>query len=935
MRPDRLVVALLMVTHVSFLCAGTKKIDLAQGWGVTQEELIDTLWPKAPRPTTVIPRAAKAPAIDGKPGDPCWASATVIDYWVSCKGFGSKPPLRFGIDENIGATEARVCYDDQNLYIYMRCDEEHMGWLQMKVAERDGSTWKDDCIEVFLDRERDRRQAVHVIINPAGAIYDSALIDGKEDRSWNFSGDKIGKHHGEDYWAIEMAFPFASLGGAPKLGERWGFNLCRQRRASGQVAIWAYGTWSGMPFGFGELPKMGDAVFGLGAANADVPGEPFFGRSEFKFTYRNDTDEPMKLQAKVQIDYHDTHDEEKPITLTAKPGEPVQGRVPFTVRHEGMAHATLVLCQEGHAEPLVAQRRGFYIRPISPQLEALIPRAQKLMAKAEEGPFRESVTGYLEQLRALKQEIEAFKQGLIGQPSDLANYAQWLALHRRVQEFAGQAGFVVWSKHPSLPTSPNDFPATMKDVNEIRLRAAQNERVNAALMVTNLTEDPLNILVRARATALVDVLAPFATDMETVVKENPDALGFETVRGFNLPGKVGEPLVSLGQLRELVLMPLSTRQLILAFQTKGLKPGPHYASFELHTLNKAFGKRRVRVKLEVYPFELADDAELGVHAYDYSGQDWQLQDIRAHKVNTLFTADFGKFKLTKDGQFVHDMKRAAQGTKEKLRFGGRAGWAYGLCNSYHQWAQKQGLKPGGEKYDTCFRQAVRSLAEAHREVGFEDGSYLIGVWDEVKGKDVDTCVHLLKLLKEEAPHIRLANTIQCSMAEQKKLFPYIDVWVAAGGYYWNAKWADELRKAGKELWGYTCSTPVRGMNPLGYYRFAGWRAMKARMDGISFFAWSYLVYQFDDEIITNRGWEAWRDGVEDWQVWHTLRKQIARIRKLGREDEAKNAEKLEQELLDKLFKLGTHPKDSPELAEQLEATRHAFAEEIIRLQKIR
>jgi len=272
---------------------------------------------------------------------------------------------------------------------------------------------------------------------------------------------------------------------------------------------------------------------------------------------------------------------------------------------------------------------------------------------------------------------------------------------------------------------------------------------------------------------------------------------------------------------------------------------------------------------------------------------------------------------------------------KRLRMGGRKGWAYGFCNTYHEWAAKQKLKPGDPKYEEYWRQSVRSLVEAFRGAGFKDGEYYIGAWDEVKAGNVDICVNLLRMLKEEAPHLKIANTIQCSKNEQRRQMPYVDTWVAAGGFYWDTKMAEELRKAGKELMAYTCSTPVRAQDPLGYYRMAGWRAARCRMSGISFFAYTYLIYDIDGEVVPNRGWEAWRQGVEDWQYWNFHRKEVARLRGAGKQKEADDSEKKVNEALDVLFKLGTHPKGTPELAAAIADARSRIAAEIGSLQKIR
>jgi len=89
------------------------------------------------------------------------------------------------------------------------------------------------------------------------------------------------------------------------------------------------------------------------------------------------------------------------------------------------------------------------------------------------------------------------------------------------------------------------------------------------------------------------------------------------------------------------------------------------------------------------------------------------------------------------------------------------------------------------------------------------------------------------------------------------------------------------------------------------------------------------------EVIPPRGWEAFRQGVEDWQYFNRLRKEIVRVRP-RHPDAADAAEKVRQEVLDAMFKLGPRPKkDTEELARLLEDGRIRIAEEIVKLLKIK
>src|ERR1041384_3297897 len=67
--------------------------------------------------TAIAARVTRAPVIDGKTDDPAWAAAPVID------GFRTFDPVDNG-DPRF-RTEARITYDEHNLYLLVRAFDAH------------------------------------------------------------------------------------------------------------------------------------------------------------------------------------------------------------------------------------------------------------------------------------------------------------------------------------------------------------------------------------------------------------------------------------------------------------------------------------------------------------------------------------------------------------------------------------------------------------------------------------------------------------------------------------------------------------------------------------------------------------------------------------------------------------------------------------------
>jgi hypothetical protein len=125
----------------------------------------------------VASRAAKAPVIDGRADDPSWSTAQVID------GFRVYDPIEDG--EPRFKTEARVAYDDRNLYVIVRAFDPHPDSIRALLARRDVRSASDE-IKILIDSYHDKRSGFEFAVNPLGVKRDIAIFnDSDEDNSWD------------------------------------------------------------------------------------------------------------------------------------------------------------------------------------------------------------------------------------------------------------------------------------------------------------------------------------------------------------------------------------------------------------------------------------------------------------------------------------------------------------------------------------------------------------------------------------------------------------------------------------------------------------------------------------------------------------------------------------------------------------------------------
>ncbi len=184
-----------------------------------------------------VRRVAAAPAVDGALDDACWREAATARYFGAPDGGASK----------IDPTTFYFGYDEKNLYVAARCEQKDMGALVVKAAERDAFVHSDDCVGFFFRPDPQKDVFYQIYVNPAAVIYDVAYtfappaeLDSEGPAAWN-GAYELATARGDDYWTLEAAIPFATLGvDGAVAGDRWGVNFRRKEQAQKSSADWQY-----------------------------------------------------------------------------------------------------------------------------------------------------------------------------------------------------------------------------------------------------------------------------------------------------------------------------------------------------------------------------------------------------------------------------------------------------------------------------------------------------------------------------------------------------------------------------------------------------------------------------------------------------------------------------------------------------------------------
>lgn len=185
------------------------------------------LLPARAAPLTAV-RTQSVPTIDGRLDDACWRAAP------SATGFRVMNTDRPAEAQ----TTVQFAFDDQALYVGVRCAEPNPKSIKTRPLPRDNAdVFRTDCVEIMLDPTASQHDYFHLGVNASGTLADRACTQGGfvGDMSWDSTAGTA-SFIGADFWSCEFAIPFACLAISPRVGATWHVNVCREKRAPTELS---------------------------------------------------------------------------------------------------------------------------------------------------------------------------------------------------------------------------------------------------------------------------------------------------------------------------------------------------------------------------------------------------------------------------------------------------------------------------------------------------------------------------------------------------------------------------------------------------------------------------------------------------------------------------------------------------------------------------
>ena len=113
-----------------------------------------------------------------------------------------------------------------------------MAEVRAAIKERDGYVYSDDSVELFVQPHPENELYHQFAVSIAGIQAENRRgADGPE-FDWNPEWE-VAALKEEGMWSLEMRIPFTVLGGAPKVGDDWRMNFCRNEKPHGEISSWS------------------------------------------------------------------------------------------------------------------------------------------------------------------------------------------------------------------------------------------------------------------------------------------------------------------------------------------------------------------------------------------------------------------------------------------------------------------------------------------------------------------------------------------------------------------------------------------------------------------------------------------------------------------------------------------------------------------------
>ena len=198
----------------------------------------------------------------------------------------------------------------------------------------------------------------------------------------------------------------------------------------------------------------------------------------------------------------------------------------------------------------------------------------------------------------------------------------------------------------------------------------------------------------------------------------------------------------------------------------------------------------------------------------------------------------------------------------------------------------------GEEWQRVFTVFLKRWVDFLQEKGLTYEDFAFQTWDEagLEPGEIEKLVQAGPLIRKIAPKLRLV--MDPGNVGLKEMAPYTDIWIPHCGAIWGDAFGykggvdrmnfyREQRKNNPkgQIWMYTTRTNYASLDALSYFRIYFLKGWCLGLDGVAKFSVSYFYGRGGRHPY--KSYEAWREGVEDFQRLWMLRESISAAAEAG------------------------------------------------------
>jgi len=486
-----------------------------------------------------------------------------------------------------------------------------------------------------------------------------------------------------------------------------------------------------------------------------------------------------------------------------------------------------------------------------------------------------------------------------------------------------------------LPANPMDIVFEKevhlrKNPGRINVQMWQNEYESAAFNIVSCSDEPLKMAVtisslKGPSGQTIDSNKTFTVRRAVYVK------GSEI-------GSIADALVLQNE-HPFTLDPGEVTQIWLTIFNPTLAPGGYKSTISVSATTERGEKlpqENIPISIKVDKNKFPNKVALNTcnwAYYEVASASEMAEDLRSHHINVYVIPaqdlPFPRFSSDAPG-IIREPNYARLDTvlgRHKYADTFLIGLNFSIAEKdFGRFGDVEWMTPAWkEVFTSWLKELVGHLK--NRGIGYD--RFVLYPFDETIADDY---YELAKLVKDTDPKIRLyANSFGKGPKEFMRFRKLIDVWCLQDSHCTRyPDWFETIKGFGKELWTYECLRPMKAKEPYSYYRLLPWRAFNRGQTGAGFWTYYYglgykpgavpwndtlrphgfsgVVYgakaspvaELRESIVPSRRWEAWREGVEDYQYLFELQRAIKKI-KMKDPKTAADAQKILDEQVDSVL----------------------------------